>query len=180
MSLDSHTDTYEPDTPPNLARIDELRGEIEAVDESLLAHLAQLHSYRNEMKVLEARLSPLRARNAAALGVPLPLVEGLFALLAKESVEEVPEPSTTEIRQKMIEDASFSLIALLAQRLNCINRIGAVKAVLGLSVCDSTREAELKSLHARTAVPLNLPLPLVETVFTLILEDSKACQRRSR
>lgn len=82
-----------------------------------------------------------------------------------------------ELRRE-IDQINQQLLLLLADRQDVSVAIGALKVARGLPLYSEDREAELLETFRRDATRLDLDPDYVEEFMRVILEHSRAAQRR--
>jgi len=89
----------------------------------------------------------------------------------------MPEDRIVELRNE-IDHINQRLLALIAERQDVSVAIGALKAAYGLALYSEEREAELLETFREDAVRLDLDPDYVEELMRVVLEHSRAAQRR--
>lgn len=82
-----------------------------------------------------------------------------------------------ELRSE-IDEINDILLSLIADRQAVSIAIGALKVAQGLELYSEDREAELLSKFRRDAVERDLDPDYVEELMRVVLEHSRAAQRR--
>lgn len=77
-----------------------------------------------------------------------------------------------------IDELTSRLLALLAERQEVSVAIGALKVEQGLPLYSEEREAELLQKFRRDAVGLGLDPDYIEDLMRVVLEHSRAAQRK--
>jgi chorismate mutase-like protein len=80
--------------------------------------------------------------------------------------------------RREIDDINQRILALIAQRQEVSVAIGALKASHGLPLYSEDREAELLETFRDDAVRMDLDPNYVEELMRVVLEHSRAAQRR--
>ena len=78
-----------------------------------------------------------------------------------------------------IDRINHRLLALIAERQDVSVAIGALKASHGLPLYSEEREAELLGTFREDAVRMDIDPDYVEELMRVVLEHSRAAQRRS-
>lgn len=89
----------------------------------------------------------------------------------------MPEERIVALRRK-IDDINQRILTLIAQRQEVSVAIGALKASHGLPLYSEDREAELLESFREDAVRMDLDPNYVEELMRVVLEHSRAAQRR--
>ncbi len=89
----------------------------------------------------------------------------------------MPEERIDELRGE-IDRINQRLLALIAERQNVSVSIGALKASHGLPLYSEEREANLLETFREDAVRMDLDPDYVEELMRVVLEHSRAAQRR--
>lgn len=89
----------------------------------------------------------------------------------------MPEERIVALRRK-IDDINQRILTLIAQRQEVSVAIGALKASHGLPLFSEDREAELLESFREDAVRMDLDPNYVEELMRVVLEHSRAAQRR--
>lgn len=90
----------------------------------------------------------------------------------------MPEERIDELRGE-IDRINHRLLALIAERQDVSVAIGALKASHGLPLYSEEREAELLGTFREDAVRMDIDPDYVEELMRVVLEHSRAAQRRS-
>lgn len=90
----------------------------------------------------------------------------------------MPEERIDELRRE-IDRINHRLLALIAERQDISVAIGALKASHGLPLYSEEREAELLGTFREDAVRMDIDPDYVEELMRVVLEHSRAAQRRS-
>lgn len=89
----------------------------------------------------------------------------------------MPGDKLNELRRE-IDRINQQLLSLIADRQDVSLAIGALKAAHGLSLYSEEREAELLETFRRDASRMDLDPDYVEELMRVVLEHSRAAQRR--
>jgi chorismate mutase/prephenate dehydrogenase len=89
----------------------------------------------------------------------------------------MPEDKLDELR-KEIDRINSRLLSIIADRQKVSVAIGALKAAHGLALYSEQREAELLETFRRDATRMDLDPDYVEELMRVVLEHSRAAQRR--
>ena len=89
----------------------------------------------------------------------------------------MPDDRINELR-KEIDEINQRLLALIAERQDVSVQIGAIKAAHGLALYSEDREAELLEVFREDAVRMDIDPDYVEELMRVVLEHSRAAQRR--
>jgi chorismate mutase/prephenate dehydrogenase len=89
----------------------------------------------------------------------------------------MPEERIDELRGE-IDLINQRLLMLIAQRQDVSVAIGALKASHGLPLYSERREAELLTAFRDDAVRMDIDPDYVEELMRVVLEHSRAAQRR--
>jgi chorismate mutase-like protein len=89
----------------------------------------------------------------------------------------MPDDRINELR-KEIDEINQRLLSLIAQRQDVSVQIGAIKAAHGLALYSEDREAELLEVFREDAVRMDIDPNYVEELMRVVLEHSRAAQRR--
>ncbi len=89
----------------------------------------------------------------------------------------MPEDKLDELR-KEIDRINQRLLSVIAERQEVSVAIGAHKAAHGLALYSEEREAELLETFRREAARMDLDPDYVEELMRVVLEHSRAAQRR--
>lgn len=90
----------------------------------------------------------------------------------------MPEERIDELRGE-IDRINQRLLALIAERQDVSVAIGALKASHGLPLYSEERESELLQTFREDAVRMDIDPEYVEELMRVVLEHSRAAQRRS-
>lgn len=90
----------------------------------------------------------------------------------------MPEQRIDELRGE-IDRINERLLTLIAERQDVSVAIGALKASHGLPLYSEEREAELLGTFREDAVRMDIDPDYVEELMRVVLEHSRAAQRRS-
>ncbi|MCL1600633.1 MAG: chorismate mutase [Actinomycetia bacterium] len=90
----------------------------------------------------------------------------------------MPEERIDELRGD-IDRINQRLLALIAERQDVSVAIGALKASHGLPLYSEERESELLQTFREDAVRMDIDPEYVEELMRVVLEHSRAAQRRS-
>lgn len=83
-----------------------------------------------------------------------------------------------ELRER-IDEINERLLSLISERQDVSVAIGAIKAELGLPLYSEDREADLLARFRRDAERLDIDPEYVEELMRVVLEHSRAAQRRT-
>lgn len=89
----------------------------------------------------------------------------------------MPGDKLNELRRE-IDRINQQLLSLIADRQDVTLAIGALKAAHGLALYSEEREAELLETFRRDASRMDLDPDYVEELMRVVLEHSRAAQRR--
>jgi len=89
----------------------------------------------------------------------------------------MPEDKLDKLR-KDIDRINHRLLSIIADRQEVSLAIGAFKAANGLALYSEEREAELLETFRRDATRMDLDPDYVEELMRVVLEHSRAAQRR--
>jgi chorismate mutase/prephenate dehydrogenase len=89
----------------------------------------------------------------------------------------MPEERIDELRGE-IDRINQRLLALIAERQDVSVAIGALKSSHGLPLYSEEREAELLETFRQDAFRMDLDPDYVEELMRVVLEHSRAAQRR--
>ncbi|MFV1970088.1 MAG: chorismate mutase [Acidimicrobiia bacterium] len=89
----------------------------------------------------------------------------------------MPQDRIDELRQE-IDEINQRLLALIAERQGVSVAIGALKVAHGLPLYSEEREAELLETFRQDAERLDIDPDYVEELMRVVLEHSRAAQRR--
>ncbi|GMQ93195.1 MAG: hypothetical protein BMS9Abin12_0672 [Acidimicrobiia bacterium] len=89
----------------------------------------------------------------------------------------MPDDKIDELRRE-IDQINRRLLILIADRQDVSVAIGALKAANGLPLYSQDREAELLETFRRDAMRMDLDPDYVEELMRVVLEHSRAAQRR--
>jgi chorismate mutase-like protein len=89
----------------------------------------------------------------------------------------MPDDRINELR-KEIDEINQRLLSLIAERQDVSVQIGAIKAAHGLALYSEDREAELLEAFREDAVRMDIDPDYVEELMRVVLEHSRAAQRR--
>lgn len=89
----------------------------------------------------------------------------------------MPDDRINELR-KEIDEINQRLLSLIAERQDVSVQIGAIKAAHGLALYSEDREAELLETFREDAVRMDIDPDYVEELMRVVLEHSRAAQRR--
>ncbi|MEE8456525.1 MAG: chorismate mutase [Acidimicrobiia bacterium] len=89
----------------------------------------------------------------------------------------MPEDKLDELR-KEIDRINHRLLSIIADRQEVSVAIGTLKAAHGLALYSEQREAELLETFRRDATRMDLDPDYVEELMRVVLEHSRAAQRR--
>jgi len=90
----------------------------------------------------------------------------------------MPEERIDELRGE-IDRINQRLLALIAERQDVSVAIGALKASHGLPLYSEERESELLETFREDAVRMDIEPDYVEELMRVVLEHSRAAQRRN-
>jgi chorismate mutase-like protein len=90
----------------------------------------------------------------------------------------MPEERIDELRRE-IDRINQRLLALIAERQDVSVAIGALKASHGLPLYSEERESELLQTFREDAIRMDIDPDYVEELMRVVLEHSRAAQRRS-
>jgi chorismate mutase-like protein len=90
----------------------------------------------------------------------------------------MPDERIVELR-KEIDRINQQILTLIAQRQDVSVAIGALKAAYGLPLYSEEREAELLETFRDDAVRMDIDPDYVEELMRVVLEHSRAAQRRN-
>jgi len=90
----------------------------------------------------------------------------------------MPEERIDELRGE-IDRINQRLLALIAERQDVSIAIGALKASHGLPLYSEERESELLETFREDAVRMDIEPDYVEELMRVVLEHSRAAQRRN-
>jgi chorismate mutase-like protein len=90
----------------------------------------------------------------------------------------MPEARIDELRGE-IDRINQRLLGLIAERQDVSVAIGALKASHGLPLYSEERESELLQTFREDAVRMDIDPDYVEELMRVVLEHSRAAQRRS-
>ena len=82
-----------------------------------------------------------------------------------------------ELRRE-IDEINQRLLALISERQDVSVAIGALKVENGLDLYSEEREEELLAVFRRDAVRMDIDPEYVEELMRVVLEHSRAAQRR--
>jgi len=85
-------------------------------------------------------------------------------------------PEDLEVLRARIQELDEAVIRLLGERFANVRLLGRWKRIEGVPIEDPAREVELSGLYRRAAEREGLDVELVESLFRLVLEHSKAEQ----
>ena len=89
----------------------------------------------------------------------------------------MPDERIDELRRE-IDRINQQLLMLIAQRQDVSVAIGALKASHGLPLYSEEREAELLQVFRDDAIRMDIDPDYVEELMRVVLEHSRAAQRR--
>ena len=89
----------------------------------------------------------------------------------------MPDDRINELR-KEIDEINQRLLSLIAERQDVSVQIGAIKAAHGIALYSEDREAELLEVFREDAVRMDIDPDYVEELMRVVLEHSRAAQRR--
>jgi chorismate mutase-like protein len=89
----------------------------------------------------------------------------------------MPDERIDELRGE-IDRINQRLLMLIAERQHVSVAIGALKAAYGLALYSQEREAELLKTFREDAVRMDIDPDYVEELMRVVLEHSRAAQRR--
>ncbi len=89
----------------------------------------------------------------------------------------MPGDKLNELRRE-IDRINQQLLSLIADRQDVSLAIGALKSAHGLALYSEEREAELLETFRRDASRMDLDPDYVEELMRVVLEHSRAAQRR--
>ena len=89
----------------------------------------------------------------------------------------MPQERIDELRQK-IDEINQRLLSLISERQDVSVAIGAIKVEHGLPLYSSERESELLATFRDDAKRLDIDPDYVEELMRIVLEHSRAAQRR--
>ena len=89
----------------------------------------------------------------------------------------MPDDGIEELRNE-IDQINQRLLSLIADRQEISVAIGALKTARGLPLYSEEREAELLETFRRDATRMDLDPDYVEELMAVVLEHSRAAQRR--
>ena len=89
----------------------------------------------------------------------------------------MPDDRIIELR-KEIDLINQRLLGLIAERQDVSVEIGAIKAAHGLALFSQERESELLEVFRQDAVRMDIDPDYVEELMRVVLEHSRAAQRR--
>jgi chorismate mutase len=89
----------------------------------------------------------------------------------------MPDDRIIELR-KEIDLINQRLLELIAERQDVSVAIGAIKAAHGLALFSQERESELLEVFRQDAVRMDIDPDYVEELMRVVLEHSRAAQRR--
>jgi chorismate mutase-like protein len=89
----------------------------------------------------------------------------------------MPDDRIIELR-KEIDLINQRLLELIAERQDVSVAIGAIKAAHGLPLFSEERELELLEVFRQDAVRMDIDPDYVEELMRVVLEHSRAAQRR--
>jgi chorismate mutase/prephenate dehydrogenase len=89
----------------------------------------------------------------------------------------MPQERIDELRQK-IDEINQRLLSLISERQDVSVAIGAIKVEHGLPLYSSERESELLATFRDDAKRLDIDPDYVEELMRVVLEHSRAAQRR--
>ncbi len=89
----------------------------------------------------------------------------------------MPQERIDELRQQ-IDEINQRLLALISERQDVSVEIGAIKLDHGLPLYSAQRESELLATFRGDAARLDIDPDYVEELMRVVLEHSRAAQRR--
>jgi chorismate mutase len=89
----------------------------------------------------------------------------------------MPEDKIDALRRE-IDEINQRLLVLIAERQDVSVAIGALKAANGLPLYSEKREAELLETFRADAIRMDLDPDYVEELMGVVLEHSRAAQRK--
>lgn len=89
----------------------------------------------------------------------------------------MPDERIVELRRE-IDEINQRLLSLIAERQDVSVQIGAIKAAHGLALYSEDRESALLEAFREDAVRMDIDPDYVEELMRVVLEHSRAAQRR--